>query len=132
MRPALSVFRLMWSSALPEPVVAASLALQVVSGSPSRWVVKYMCEELWLLHITPIRLPPKAITEDTSSLLRPVPVIAGVKGTLHVRSLPTVWAIVSFFAWVQVAQIVPVESLSMTRVSTATVVIVTGKPESFV
>ena len=107
----------MWSSALPEPDVTASLALHVVSGSPSRWVVKYMCELLWLLHITPILFPPNQIRDETSSLLSPVPVIAGTMGTLHARSLPTVCATVSFLAWVQVAQIVPVESLSMTIVS---------------
>ena len=90
-----------------------------------------MCEVDWLLHITPTRLPPNAITDEMSSLLSAVsPVRVGVNGTPHVRSLPVVWATTTFFACVHVAQMVPVESSSMTSVSVATVVIVPGKPAS--
>ena len=45
-------------AAATDPDRGSSLAVHVPSGSPSRWLVKYMCDVDWLLHITPIRLPP--------------------------------------------------------------------------
>ena len=66
-----------------------------------------------------------------SSLLSALaPVSVGENGAPQVRSLAVVWATITFLACVQVAQIFPVESLSMTSVSVATVVIVAGKPAS--
>src|SRR5574337_582878 len=40
--PAASALRLIWSSASLGPLAALSLACQVVSGSASRWIAKYI------------------------------------------------------------------------------------------
>src|SRR5919106_2666720 len=65
-RPAESAFRLMWSSESWSPERAVSSA-QTLSSQPSSWTAKPNVQLFWLLHITPTRLPPKAITEEMSS-----------------------------------------------------------------
>jgi hypothetical protein len=53
-------------------------------------------------------------------------------GVTQVESEPLEWLTKTCPFWVQVAQSVPVESLSMTSVSVRNVLIVAGKPASSV
>src|SRR5919109_5397645 len=58
-----SDFRFMWSSADWGPWSALSLAPHDVSGSPSWWTAKNIASVVddWLLHMSPILLPPNAM-----------------------------------------------------------------------
>src|ERR687892_2434057 len=65
-RPAESALRLMWSSESPVPDWAVS-SVQTLSAWPSGWIANPNVQSSWLLHISPIRFPPKAISEEMSS-----------------------------------------------------------------
>ena len=69
--PDASVLRLRWSSDTPLPETAVSGEDHAESDWPSTWTENWSASGLpfWLLHMTPILLPPKAISVEMSSVL---------------------------------------------------------------
>ncbi len=117
----------MWSSATLSPDAATS-------GDPheppsactakSIRVAVLPVSAAWSLHITPILFPPKRITDEMSSLFRPV----ASWEVAHPPPFESECATYTFFAWVHVAQNVPSAALSKTSVSDETVLMFVGKP----
>ena len=116
---------------MPFPDIAVSGAFQVVSGWPSMWTANMSASGVpfWLLHMTPILSPPKAISVEMSSV--PTVVEPGMtKGVPHAVSLVVVRLTQILPPCSQVAHSLPVLSLSITSVSERTVLMVAGKPAS--
>src|SRR5215216_6329781 len=106
----------MWSSPVSAPERARSLAPQLVSASPSRCTEnqKPLPADVWLLHINPILLSSKAISDDNSSLVVVVPFTAGTNGVPQCRSSPIERFTYGRLPWIHVAHNLPLESLSIT------------------
>src|ERR671924_2411501 len=102
----------MWSSASFGPASAASTD-QTLSGAPSSCTAKKSVAVFWSLHMTPILFPPKAISEEMSSVLTFVEEIANgapQAASLH-AGLQTVALTQTRPPCTHVAQSCPVESL---------------------
>ena len=110
-------FRLMWSSAISGPLLAVSVGFHVVSGCPSWWTAKLTVCVSSLLHMTPILLPPNAITPEVSSTVTLDPLAGSTNGVPQLLSSPLVRLTRILFPCCHVAHSLPVESLSITRVS---------------
>ena len=80
----------MWSSAVFEPWMAVRAADQLVSGCPSSWTANHMAsfDVDWLLHITPILSPWKAMTAELSSTVTSVAVTGSWNGVPQTWSSP--------------------------------------------
>src|SRR6185369_11933997 len=123
----------MWSSAMPAPPTAIRRSAHVVGAAPSLWMAKYIAESTWLLHITPIRSPRKATTEEMSSGSRLLaPARGSTNGVPQDASFPFVAFTKTFEPCAQVAHKTPVKSLSRVSVSLEKLLIWAGNPASSV
>src|SRR5688572_7917786 len=114
-RPSLWTARFKWSS--DSPLVAFSIGDQLVSGAPSTWNENRNALAFWSDHRTPIRLPPKLVRLQMSSVVRLVVFVGRRYVVLHCASEARLWLIRTREPCVHAAQRVPVESLSMTSAS---------------